>query len=69
MNDQPRALRLNDFCRIYSLSRSSVYKLINRGTLETKVIAGRRLVPVEAAEKLFNNGHENKSRRIGSPGV
>jgi predicted DNA-binding transcriptional regulator AlpA len=45
--------RLNDFCRIYSISRSSVYKLINRRELETKVIAGRRLVPVEAAEKLF----------------
>jgi hypothetical protein len=49
----PRALRVNDFCRDYGLSRTSFYKLVGAGKLITVKVAGRRLVPVEAAEALL----------------
>lgn len=49
----PRALRVNDFCRDYGLSRTSFYKLVAAGKLTTVKVAGRRLVPVEAAEALL----------------
>jgi hypothetical protein len=48
-----RALRVNDFCRDYGLSRTSFYKLVGAGKLTTVKVAGRRLVPVEAAEALL----------------
>ena len=48
-----RALRVNDFCRDYGISRTSFYKLVAAGTLITVKVAGRRLVPVEAAEALL----------------
>jgi hypothetical protein len=49
----PRAYRVNDFCRAYSLGRTSTYKLIKSGALKSYVVAGRRLIPSDAAEKLF----------------
>ena len=49
----PRALRVNDFCRDYGISRTSFYKLVAAGKLTTVKVAGRRLVPVEAAEALL----------------
>ncbi len=48
-----RALTLVEFCDCYRLSRTSAYKLINEGKLKTVLIAGRRLVPVDAAEALL----------------
>jgi predicted DNA-binding transcriptional regulator AlpA len=48
-----RALRINDFCRAYGISRATAYKLIARGRLRTVLIAGRRLVPVDVAEALL----------------
>jgi hypothetical protein len=44
---------VNDFCRDYGLSRTSFYKLVGAGKLITVKVAGRRLVPVEAAEALL----------------
>lgn len=51
-----RALRVNDFCAAYGVSRSTVYKMQKAGKLRTVLIAGRRLIPVEAAEALLNGG-------------
>jgi len=50
------AYRVNDFCEIFGIGRSSVYKLINDGSLPSVVIAGRRLIPRDAAEALLRGG-------------
>jgi hypothetical protein len=49
-----RALRMNDFCRAYGISRATAYKLMRTGRLRTVLVAGRRLVPVDAAEALIS---------------
>jgi excisionase family DNA binding protein len=51
-----RAYRINDFCRAYGFSRTTVYKLIAAGTLRTVLVGGRRLVPRDAAEALLSQG-------------
>ena len=48
-----RALRINEFCEAYGLSRSTAYKLIKEGKLRAVLIGGRRVIPVEAAEALL----------------
>ncbi len=52
---EPRAYRVQDFCRAYGLSRSTVYNLINSGKLRSVRVAGRRLIPADAAEALLSN--------------
>jgi Helix-turn-helix domain len=47
-----RLLSVNEFCRCYGIGRTSTYELINSGQLKTAWLAGRRLVPIEAAETL-----------------
>jgi predicted DNA-binding transcriptional regulator AlpA len=47
-----RALRMRDFCEGYGISRATAYKLMKAGKLKTVRVAGRRLVPVDAAEAL-----------------
>ena len=51
-----RALRIQEFCEQYGVSRSLVYKLIASGTLKTICIGRRRLIPVDAAEALLREG-------------
>ncbi len=53
---EKRALRVNDFCEAYGVSRATVYKMMKNGTLRTALIGGRRVVPVEAAEALLKEG-------------
>lgn len=48
-----RALKVNEFCAAYGLSRSTVYKLIAAKKLKTVLVGGRRLIPVDAAESLL----------------
>jgi excisionase family DNA binding protein len=50
---EKRALRVNEFCAAYGLSRSTTYKLIAAGKLKTVTVGKRRLIPVEAAESLI----------------
>ncbi len=50
---EKRALRVNEFCAAYGLSRSTVYKLIAAGKLRTVLVGKRRLIPVDAAESLI----------------
>jgi hypothetical protein len=49
-----RAYRIKDFCALYSISRSSAYKLMAEGRLATVCVGGRRLIPKESAEALLN---------------
>jgi excisionase family DNA binding protein len=51
-----RALRVKDFCSQYGVSRSFTYKLIALGKLRTVRIGKRRLIPVDAAEALLQEG-------------
>ena len=48
-----RALRINEFCAAYGVSRSSAYLMIRDGRLRTVLLAGRRLVPTDSAEALI----------------
>ncbi|MGB5087052.1 MAG: helix-turn-helix domain-containing protein [Methylocystis silviterrae] len=51
--DERRAFRVDEFCEAYRVSRATVYKLMKAGKLRTVLIAGRRVIPVEAAEALL----------------
>lgn len=48
-----RAMRVNDFCERYAVGRSTVYALIRSGKLPDVMIAGRRIIPVDDAERLL----------------
>lgn len=52
-SDQMRAYRVQDFCKYYGLSRSTVYLLMAKGKLRSVRVAGRRLIPADAAEALI----------------
>ena len=56
--EKPRAYRVNDFCRLYGIGRSGVYKLLKEGKLPSVVIAGRRVIPRDAAEALLRGDGE-----------
>ncbi len=45
-----RAYRLKDFYKAFGVSRSTVYNLINDGKLRSVRVAGRCLIPADAAE-------------------
>jgi excisionase family DNA binding protein len=49
----PRAYSVKDFCKAFGLSRSTAYNLRADGRLRTVRIAGRRLIPADAAESLL----------------
>ena len=48
-----RAVRINDFCIILGISRTSAYGLINRNEVQTIHIAGRRLIPMSEVDRLM----------------
>lgn len=48
-----RALKVKDFCALYSISRSTAYKLMAEGTLKSIRVGGSRLIPSECAEALL----------------
>jgi len=50
---QRRALTIKAFKEAYGISHTTVYKLIKEGKLRTVIVGGRRLVPVDEAEKLI----------------
>ena len=45
--------RVNEACHVLGIGRTSLYKLIETGELRTVRVAGRRLIPVEAARALL----------------
>ena len=52
--NEPLAYRVNEFCRVVGLGRTSVYGLIGDGTLPSVKIRGRRLIPRDAALALLS---------------
>jgi excisionase family DNA binding protein len=44
---------VQDFCKAFGLSRSTVYNLIAQGKLRSVLVARRRLIPADAAEDLL----------------
>jgi excisionase family DNA binding protein len=51
--DDRLAYRVDEFCRVAGLSRSTIYKLMSEGRLRTVRVAGRRLIPADAARALL----------------
>jgi excisionase family DNA binding protein len=60
-----RALHINEFCKAYGVSRSTVYKLATENKLRLFKIGGRSLIRVEDAEALLN-GDPLKSAEASS---
>jgi len=54
--NEPLAYRVNEFCQVVGLGRTTVYALIAEGKLSTIKIGGRRLIPREAALALIAEG-------------
>jgi excisionase family DNA binding protein len=52
--NEKRAHRVNEASALYGISRSTIYKLIGRGTLHTVKIGGRRLIPHDVLEALIS---------------
>jgi excisionase family DNA binding protein len=52
--NEPLAYRMNEFCRLVGLGRTTVYGLIADGTLPDVKIRGRRLIPRDAALALLS---------------
>jgi hypothetical protein len=48
-----RALRVDEFCTAYGVSRSTANKLIRLKKLDSVLVLGRRLIPVDSAEALL----------------
>ncbi len=51
---QPLVYRINDFCNVIGLSRTSIYELIKDGKLKSVKIAGRTLIPATEAQRLLS---------------
>jgi excisionase family DNA binding protein len=47
------AWTINEFCQIVGVSRSGVYKMVNKGLIRTAVVAGRRLIPDSERQRLL----------------
>jgi excisionase family DNA binding protein len=52
--DGRRALRINEFCKAYGVSRSTTYALVKANKLRLHKIGGRSLIKIEDAEKLLS---------------
>jgi excisionase family DNA binding protein len=51
-----RGYRVNEFCQAVGISRASVYELIKHGRLKSVRICGRRIIPVDEAERVLREG-------------
>jgi excisionase family DNA binding protein len=50
----PRAYTVREFCKAYGIGRSTTYNLIAENKLRSVRVAGRRLIPADAAEALLH---------------
>jgi predicted site-specific integrase-resolvase len=48
--------RVNDFCAVTGIGRTSLYDLINAGKIRTVRIAGRRIIPAGEADRIMTEG-------------
>ena len=53
---EKRALQVKEAAAQYGISRSTIYKLMADGTLQTVKLGGRRLIPRDAMEALLKAG-------------
>jgi excisionase family DNA binding protein len=51
-----RAYQVDEFCAAVRISRASLYKLMKAGRIKTVTIGGRRLIPVDEAERMLREG-------------
>jgi excisionase family DNA binding protein len=49
----PRALRVDDFCKVVGISRTTFYDLIKRGQLRAVRLGGRTVVPATEIDRLL----------------
>jgi excisionase family DNA binding protein len=54
--NQVLAFRVNEFCRVVGLGRTTVYALIAQNKLASVKIGNRRLIPLAAALSLWEGG-------------
>ena len=52
--ENPRALRVRDFCERYGIGRTKTKELIRSGKLASVKIGNRRLILADSAEALLN---------------
>ena len=50
------AYRVDEFCSIVRLGRTTAYRLISEGKIQTVKIGGRRLITKASADALINGG-------------
>lgn len=51
---EPLAYSVSEACRVSSLGKTHVYKLIAAGQLQTRKIGGRTLIPAASLNALIN---------------
>ena len=59
---KPLAVSIKEFCRLTSLGRTSAFKLISSGTLETLPVGGRTLILWHSIEKLLGLGNQGGNK-------
>lgn len=57
---EPLAVGINDAAKASSLSRATLYRLIDRGELETSKVGGRTLVLMASLKRVIGTGAETK---------
>jgi len=61
--DLSKYMEVDDFVQRSGFARSSVYRWIDEGLLESTVILYRRLIPVSEFERIQTYGSPKKSRK------
>lgn len=54
---------VNDFCRAVGIGKTKVYERINAGEIESGVLFGKRIIPVEEAKRLVAAAIEVERQR------
>ncbi|HTM81889.1 helix-turn-helix domain-containing protein [Asticcacaulis sp.] len=47
------AYDVNDFCRAVGIGKTKVYEMIKEGRLRSGLLEGKRIIPVEEAERII----------------
>ena len=59
---EPLMYRIEDATKASGLSRSTLYELIADGTLESRKVAGRRLIPASSLKRFLGIALEDGAR-------
>lgn len=51
----PRAFKVNPFCEMLGIGRTTFYNLVKEKKLHTVMIGGRRVVPASEIDRLLNS--------------